>query len=95
MLTFVITALAMTALFFADAARKQAEEARRTAKENADLKRKIANSEAVEQRRRESSAYDRGLYDGRTTDAYYRQCLKKFTGREQADVMLNGTDEEA
>ena len=35
-----------------------------------------------------------GLYDGRATDTYYRQCLKKFTSREQTDVILNGESEE-
>ena len=28
------------------------------------------------------------------TDTYYRHCLKKFTSRDQADVMMKGESEE-
>lgn len=88
-LTFVITALSMLVLFLLDSGRKQDAEKHRLLKENDGLRRQISGYSANEQRRRECSAYDKGLYDGRTTDAYYRQCLKKFTTREQADIMMN------
>ena len=82
MLTFIITALTMTVVFLMDNNSKQDAE-----------RNQISEYSANEQRRRERSAYDKGLYDGRRTDAYYRQCLKKFTGREQTDVILNGINE--
>lgn len=93
MLTFIITALTMTVVFLIDSNSKQTAERNRILRENDGLRRQISEYSANEQRRRERSAYDKGLYDGRRTDAYYRQCLKKFTGREQTDVILNGINE--
>lgn len=93
-LTFVITALSMLVLFLLDGRKKQDASHKYMLKENGDLRRQISELHNRDQRRRENSAYDRGLYDGRTTDAYYRQCLRKFTSREQTDVILNGEQEE-
>lgn len=93
-LTFIITALSMLVLFQFDSGRKKDVDNHHLMKENDGLRRQISDYSAHEQRRRECSAYDRGLYDGRATDTYYRQCLKKFTTRDQADVMMNGESEE-
>lgn len=93
-LTFVITALSMMVLFLYDSSRKQARDNDYIIKENDGLRRQISDYHAKEQRRRECSAYDKGLYDGRATDTYYRQCLKKFTLKDQANVMMNGESEE-
>jgi len=93
-LTFIITALSMLVLFLLEGNKKQVSENHHILKENDGLRRQISEYTAHEQRRRECSAYDKGLYDGRTTDTYYRQCLKKFTSRDQADVMMNGESEE-
>ena len=93
-LTFIITALSMMVFFLAEDGKKQAAEKHRMAKENDGLRRQISEYASNEQRRRENSAYDRGLYDGRTTDVYYRQCLKKFTTRDQTEIILNGAKEE-
>ena len=93
-LTFVITALSMLVLFLLDDKKKQARNNDHILKENDGLRRQISDYHAKEQRRRECSAYDKGLYDGRATDTYYRQCLKKFTSRDQASVMMNGEREE-
>ena len=93
-LTFVITALSMMVLFLYDSSRKQARDNNYIIKENDGLRRQISDYHAKEQRRRECSAYDKGLYDGRATDTYYRQCLKKFTLKDQANVMMNGESEE-
>lgn len=93
-LTFVITALSMLVLFLLDDKKKQARHNDYILKENDGLRRQISDYHQNDQRRRERSAYDRGLYDGRATDTYYRQCLKKFTSRDQTNVILNGESEE-
>lgn len=93
-LTFVITSLSMLVLFLLDGKKKQAAENNYILKENDGLRRQISSYQEKDQRRRECSAYDKGLYDGRATDTYYRQCLKKFTSREMTDVILNGESEE-
>lgn len=93
-LTFVITALSMLVLFLLDDKKKQARHNDYILKENDGLRRQISDYYQNDQRRRERSAYDRGLYDGRATDTYYRQCLKKFASRDQTDVILNGESEE-
>lgn len=93
-LTFVITALSMLVLFLLDDKKKHVRNNNHILKENDGLRRQIYEYNIKEQRHRECSAYDKGLYDGRATDTYYRQCLKKFTSRDQASVMLNGESEE-
>ena len=93
-LTFVITSLSMLVLFLLDEKKKQVRNNDHILKENDGLRRQISEYHSKEQRRRECSAYDKGLYDGRSTDTYYRQCLKKFTSREMTDVILNGESEE-
>lgn len=93
-LTFVITALSMLVLFLLDDKKKQARNNNHILKENDGLHRQISDYRAREQRHRECSAYDKGLYDGRATDTYYRQCLKKITLRDQVSVMMNGESEE-
>ena len=89
-LTFVITALAMTALFLVDGHRKLDACNVRLRKENDSLRKQIDGFEEKEHARRERSAYDRGMYDARGTDALYRQVLKKYNSRDHADVMMNG-----
>ena len=81
-------------LFLYDSSRKQARDNDYIIKENDGLRRQISDYHTKELRRRECSAYDKGLYDGRATDTYYRQCLKKFTLKDQANVMMNGESEE-
>lgn len=93
-LTFVITSLSMLVLFLLNEKKKQVRNNDYILKENDGLRRQISEYHSKEQRRRECSAYDKGLYDGRSTDTYYRQCLKKFTSREMTDVILNGESEE-
>lgn len=91
-LTFVMTVLAMLVLFLRDGNIKVVKENHRLHSENDDLKRQISGYYDQDQRRRERSAYDRGLYDGRQTDALYRNVLKRYSVREQADVMMNGEE---
>lgn len=91
-LTFVMTVLGMLVLFLRDGNTKQVNENKRLRKENDDLKRQISGHYDQDQRRRERSAYDRGLYDGRQTDALYRNVLKRYSVRDQADVMMNGEE---
>lgn len=91
-LTFAITVLGMLVLFLKDNNAKQVDENRRLHSENDDLKRQISDYYGQDQRRRERSAYDRGLYDGRQTDALYRNVLKRYSVRDQADVMMNGEE---
>lgn len=94
-LTFVITALFATVVVFFFTIRNQAAEKRRLLKENGDLKRQVSDYTEKEQRHRECAAYDRGLYDGRTTDTYYRQCLKKLQeSNQKTKIIMDGEMEE-
>lgn len=93
-LTFVITSLTMLVIFLYNENKNKVSEKNRLLKENDSLKRQIQDHYAREQRRRENRAYDRGLYDGRGTDALYRQCLKKYTSQDQPTVMINGEKED-
>ena len=89
-LTFVITSLGMLVIFLRNDGSRQNSERKRIMKENDELRRQVEELRSIEQSRRERKAYDQGLYDGRSTDAIYRQCLKKYTAREQAEVILQG-----
>lgn len=91
-LTFVMTVLGMLVLFLRNDNTRQVNENKRLHNENNDLKRQISGYYDQDQRRRERSAYDRGLYDGRQTDALYRNVLKRYSVRDQADVMMNGEE---
>ena len=89
-LTFVITVLGMTVIFLNDSAKKQMAENRRLMKENDGLKRQVSDYYNQDQHRRERSAYDRGLYDGRQTDTLYRSVLKRYSAGDQVTIMMNG-----
>lgn len=93
-LTFVITVLGMLVLFLYDGKAKETIENRRLRKETDGLKHQISNYTTQDQRRRERSAYDRGLYDGRETDTLYRNVLRRYSAKEQADVMMDGSAKE-
>lgn len=45
-----------------------------------------------ERSRREQSAYDRGLYDGRTTDKLYRSLVSKYKKGDHITLMCNGKE---
>ena len=89
-LTFVITVLGMMVIFLKDCAKKQMAENRRLMKENDGLKRQVSDYYSQDQHRRERSAYDRGLYDGRQTDTLYRSVLKRYSAGDQVTIMMNG-----
>ena len=93
-LTFVITALSMFVIFLLDDSRKQNAKYNRLWKENANPRRQITEYDTTERRRNERSAYDKGLHDGRATDTLYRSILKKYSAKEQVDVMMNGSEPE-
>lgn len=79
-------------VFLRDEDIRHTNENARLLSENADLRRQISGYHEEDQRRRERSAYDRGLYDGRQTDALYRNVLRRYSAREQASVMMNGEE---
>lgn len=89
-LTFVITTLAIAVLFLVGVYQTNESYKNRILKENGDLQRKINEYNENEHLRNEREAYNRGLYDGRKTDALYRNILKRYSAKEQAEVMLNG-----
>lgn len=89
-LTFLMTVLFMTVLFLIDSAGKQNRENNRLMTENDDLKHQIYDYRDLDRCRREQAAYDRGLYDGRQTDTLYRNVLRKYSSRDQVNVMMNG-----
>ena len=82
-LTFIITTLLISVIFLWNNHKKEAAERLRLMRENDDLCQQVMN-------RRERAAYDRGLYNGRGTDALYRQCLKKFSNQREAQAMMSG-----
>lgn len=89
-ITFVITTLVMLVLFFLNNAKKQIVERDHLRKVNERLNNQLSDLLRQENSRRERSAYDRGLYDGRSTDTLYRKMLSKYSAGEQATVMMNG-----
>lgn len=89
-ITFVITTLSMTALFLIDSGKKQYTENGRLRKDNDRLNGQISEMLRQDNSRRERIAYDRGLYDGRETDALYRKMLNQYSSGEQATVMMYG-----
>lgn len=93
LLTFVVTALLMTLLYVCGSQKRLLAKCNRLRKENEKLYSQLDDYRQKEQRCRETTAYDKGLYDGRATDAFYRQCLKKLTSKDQTDVILNGEKE--
>ena len=62
-------------------------------KSNEHLNGQITEILRQENLRKERVAYDRGLYDGRSTDTLYRKMLSKYSAGEQATVMMYGDDE--
>lgn len=93
LLTFVITVLGMLVLFQRDGTIKREAENKRLLKENDSLKRQISDYYSQDHSRRERTAYNQGLYDGRKTDQLYRSMLKRYSSGEQISVMLNGEDQ--
>ena len=92
-LTFVVTALLMTLLYVWGSQKRLLAKYNKLLKENDKLYSQLEDYRRKEQRCRETTAYDKGLYDGRATDAFYRQCLKKLTSKDQTEVILNGEKE--
>lgn len=89
-ITFVITALAMACLFMVDKNQQKDKESQRLCRENDSLRKQVNNYCIREHETRVNNAYSKGLYDGRKTDALYRQTLSKFHRSEQTDVMMYG-----
>ena len=92
-ITFVITTLAIFVLLLRDNEKKQHVERERLRRSNESLNSRIAEMIRQENSRRETDAYNRGLYDGRTTDTLYRKMLTKYSSGEQATVMMYGEEE--
>lgn len=92
-ITFVITALGIFLLLSLEYAKKQDKESDRLRKSNEHLNGQITEILRQENLRKERVAYDRGLYDGRSTDTLYRKMLSKYSAGEQATVMMYGDDE--
>lgn len=89
-LTLVVAVMGTTLAYTWFRCRRREAENRRLADENEGLKRRISDGCEQEQRRKERAAYERGLYDGRQTDALYRSVLRRYSAREQVSVMING-----
>ncbi|MEG1515989.1 MAG: hypothetical protein RSD95_13965 [Clostridia bacterium] len=92
-ITFVITALAIFVLVLVDSAKKRNRETDHLRRSNERLNDQIADMIRQENARRACAAYDKGLYDGRATDTFYRKMLKRYTSGNQATVMMCGEDE--
>lgn len=91
-ITFVITALSMTVLFLIDRDQKSSREHNRLLRENDGLYKQVDNFRIQEHQRLEQQAYNKGLYDGRRTDALYRKMLDKYSRDEQVTVMMYGEE---
>lgn len=92
-LTLIFAVLGMTVLYLLKDNDDRANENLRLRRENAALHGRLSASESREWRRRERSAYRRGLYDGRRTDTLYRSVLKRYSAGEQITVMTDGAGE--
>lgn len=92
-LTLIFAVLGMTVLYLLKDNDDRANENLRLRRENAALHDRLSDSEIREWRRRERSAYRRGLYDGRKTDTLYRSVLKRYSAGEQITVMTDGAGE--
>lgn len=92
-LTLIFAVLGMTVLYLLKDNDDRANENLRLRRENAELHGRLSDSEIREWRRRERSAYRRGLYDGRKTDTLYRSVLKRYSAGEQITVMTDGAGE--
>lgn len=92
-LTLIFAVLGMTVLYLLKDNDDRANENLRLRQENAALHGRLSDSENREWRRRERSAYRRGLYDGRKTDTLYRSVLKRYSAGEQITVMTDGAGE--
>lgn len=90
-LTALTVGFGMLSLWFWKWLDYQRLEIERLNNEIYNLRTRLDGHRDQEQWRREQSAYSRGLYDGRQTDALYRNILKKYSARDQANVMMNGT----
>lgn len=93
-ITFIITSLTILVVMLAAENRNLTDEKTALASDKADLNYQLMVYETKEQRRREQEAYERGLYDGRKTDTLYRQCLKRYTARDQVKIMMNGEEKQ-
>ena len=66
---------------------------RKLSKFKADLDHALRENEryaASAQKRRETDAYNRGLYDARKTDALYRQILDKYSRGDHSTIIMYG-----
>lgn len=95
LITMLISALLTSLLFMV--ARERDENTRLTRRNNRldstnqSLQGKINDLEVLLQKRINQESYDRGLHDGRETDALYRGMLEKIRKGEQATVLMGNT----
>lgn len=82
-LSVLFTVLGMTTLFLCSEYSKMKREIQKLNRENESLSGELQN-------RSIRKAYNKGLYDGRTTDAIYRKLLEKKSAGEQATVIMRG-----
>lgn len=82
-ISVLVTALGMTTLFLCSEHTKMKREILKLSRENENLSGELHD-------RSVRKAYNKGLYDGRTTDAIYRKLLEKKSAGEQATVIMRG-----
>lgn len=93
LITFVITALGMTVVFQHYVRKEQQRAYNRLTSEKENLEREITDRKNRDTKRRAQDAYNQGLYDGRETDAIYRQVLSRQASGERMTIMMNGNPE--
>ena len=86
----LFTFLALGLVYEAKVADDWRTRCRRVEKERDDARRLNSTYADREHQRRISDAYNRGLYDARTTDGLYRQLLEKHSRGDHATVILYG-----
>lgn len=90
--TVLITALIMVLLFLIvmlyDGWCKKDDETRELRKENNKMRDQLNRIDMANRKREKQECYERGLYDGRRTDALYRNLLKRMSPSEQQTAIM-------
>ena len=86
----LFTAISLGLIYEAKVADNWRARCMRVEKERDDARRINATYIDREQKRRENDAYNRGLYDARTTDGLYRQLLEKHSRGDHSTIIMYG-----
>ena len=93
LITAIVTLLVCYVLFLRNENRQQKSECQRLKNEKAHLSNRLDEYRKNDTRRRERTAYQKGLYDGRETDMAYREVLKRYKDGDYDERAYRGMKE--